>query len=164
MGIAYLLLGGNQGDPIQVLSKAKKLVSERIGKIDSESSFYKTQPWGFESELAFINQAILVRTKSKAEAVLSEIKLIEAKLGRIKTNERYSDRIIDIDILLLDDEVIDGKDLTIPHPQMHLRRFVLVPLSEIAGSIVHPVFGKTINTLRQDCQDGLEVTAIKVEA
>lgn len=157
MAKIYLLLGGNMGDRIGYLNKAGKMITERIGKIQTASSLYETEPWGFENENAFLNQIVVAHTLLEPEQVLNPILQIENELGRTRTNEQYSSRTIDIDILFYDDIVISSKDLTIPHPRLHERRFTLEPLAEIDPGMTHPVFGKTISELLEECDDKMEV-------
>ncbi len=152
MNSVYLLLGGNIGNIAFNFEKAKELIGKHIGFISDRSPVYCTEPWGFESKNMFYNQAVLVETKLTPGNVLSSILFIESKLGR-KRKKNVMDRIIDIDILFYNDQVINEKDLDIPHPRMHLRKFMLVPMSDINPQLKHPVFGKTISQLIEACND-----------
>ena len=145
----YLSLGTNLGDKRQNLHAAVKLIEERIGSVTSLSSFYETAPWGFTSEHTFLNAALCVRTSLTPFQVLTLTQTIERELGRThkSVNGQYSDRLIDIDILLCDDLILHTPTLQIPHPLMHLRSFVLQPLAEIAPDVVLPVLGKSIKEL-----------------
>ncbi len=144
----YLSLGSNLGNREENLEKAMQLLEKRAGKIISRSAFYHTLPWGFESENGFVNNCIALETELQPQTLLEQTKEIEIEVGRTaKSNGSYADRVIDIDILLYDDERIDLPDLKIPHPLMHLRDFVLLPLREIAPDLQHPVFVKTIDEL-----------------
>ena len=128
---------------------AVHLISGKIGKVISLSSFYATAPWGFESENSFLNAAICVETSLSPLEVLHRTQEIERTLGRThkSTGGIYHDRIIDIDLLLYNKEIIQTPELTIPHPLMLQRDFVMNPLVEIAPDVVHPVFGKKLSAL-----------------
>ena len=152
----HLSLGSNLGDRATQLSKARDLISTEVGSIMTESSIYETQPWGMEDQPWFLNQVIAVQSELDPSDVLSRIKKIEIQLGRLPA-EKWHARHIDIDILLSDDKVIEEKDLIIPHPHFHERNFTLVPLMEIAGQLMHPVFQKTIEELYEECRDTGEV-------
>ncbi len=139
----YLGLGTNLGNKEQNLKQAIRLVGERVGRVVRQSSFLETAPWGFESENKFLNAVILCQTEKTPHEVLMLTQEIERDMGRKKKTiasshssltlrlPAYSDRPIDIDILLYDDMTIDEPDLKIPHPLMHERDFVMVPLKEI---------------------------------
>ena len=153
MASVYLILGGNLGDRFCYMEQARVSISERIGAIRKFSSFYETEPWGFSHDQLFLNQVFEVDTKLNPFEMLECINDIELNLGRVRNKDRYSSRTIDIDILFYDDLVIVTPALTIPHPEMTKRRFVLEPLAEIASEIVHPVLKKTIRQLLLDCED-----------
>ena len=125
-------LGSNLGDRQDNLHKAIDLIGQRVGHVIRQSSFIETEPWGFESQNKFLNGAILCETTLTPRQLLRTTQKIERELGRKKkTSHLYHDRPIDIDILLYDDLTIDEPDLKIPHPLMHQRDFVMIPLSEI---------------------------------
>ena len=149
MAIVYLGLGTNLGDKAANLHAAVHLISGKIGKVISLSSFYATAPWGFESENSFLNAAICVETSLSPLEVLHRTQEIERTLGRThkSTGGIYHDRIIDIDLLLYNKKIIQTPELTIPHPLMLQRDFVMNPLVEIAPDVVHPVFGKKLSAL-----------------
>ena len=130
----YLGLGSNLGDREENIRKAIELINERVGEVVRQSSLVETEPWGFESENKFLNGVLLCETSLTPRQVLKATQKIERFLGRIKCNHKtqgYSDRPIDIDILLYDDITVDEPDLKIPHPLMRERDFVMIPLKEI---------------------------------
>ena len=131
--IVYFSLGSNLGDKTENLNKAIKLMEEQIGVLKRQSAFLETEPWGFESDNSFVNAAICMETELEPLEVLAKTQEIERELGRTmkSVNGEYHDRIIDIDILLYDDVCINTPELTIPHPLMEQRDFVMIPLREI---------------------------------
>ncbi|REE80638.1 2-amino-4-hydroxy-6-hydroxymethyldihydropteridine diphosphokinase [Lutibacter oceani] len=153
----YLSLGSNQGDKLQKLQEAINLIAEKIGAISKISSVYKTASWGFKSD-DFYNICIELSTGLNPESLLKNINKIEQILGR-KPNldKQYKARTIDIDILFFDNEIIFSKDLIVPHKEMLLRKFVLVPLAEIAPNLIHPIEKKRINECLKNCTDLSEI-------
>lgn len=150
MAIAYLGLGTNVGNKRRNMITAAALLAERVGDILALSGFYETEPWGFESENFFLNAAVKLKTSFSPLEVLQITQQIEKELGRTeKSNGVYHDRIIDIDILLYEDEVLQIPKLTLPHPLMHERKFVMDPLAEIAPFVVHPVLKERIIDLKE---------------
>jgi 2-amino-4-hydroxy-6-hydroxymethyldihydropteridine diphosphokinase len=163
METVYLLLGGNVGDREGVMIKTIALLGRKVGTVLQISSFYETQPWGMSDAQNFLNIALKLSTRLTALALLDVLLEIEEQLGR-KRNPLitdYESRPIDIDILFYGTAVIQSSRLTIPHPRLQERKFVLVPLCEIAPEFIHPVFHKSIFTLLNECQDNLETVAIK---
>lgn len=152
MATVYLGLGTNLGNKEANLRTAIHKLQERIGKQVSLSSFYETAPWGFESDHSFLNAAIGLETNLSPIEILHITQEIEKELGRTKksVNGSYSDRLIDIDILLYDTLVLQTPELTIPHPLMTERDFVMKPLIEIAGNVIHPTRQKTLSELYQE--------------
>lgn len=140
---------------------AVQYIEERIGKVVSLSAFYATAPWGFSSDNAFLNAAVEVETELSPLEVLALTQDIEREMGRKhkSVDGVYSDRVIDIDLLLYGDMVLDTPALRLPHPLMHERRFVIEPLAEIAPEVVHPVLGKTMRELfvTEDAEDAERV-------
>lgn len=149
MAEVYLGLGTNLGDKEANLNIAMAEIRKRVGEILSLSAYYITEPWGFDSKNAFLNAVCKISTSLSPLDVLLTTQSIEKDLGRMKksVNGQYSDRPIDIDILLYDDIVLDSPNLTIPHPLMHKRTFVMEPLSEIAPELVHPVLHKSMKEI-----------------
>ena len=149
----FLILGGNIGDKLYYFNEAIKLIDSNIGKVLVKSSIYETEPWGFESENNFYNQVISVESQLKPIEILACVNEIESSLGRERQENQYSDRVIDIDILFIDDLVIDNEMLVVPHKNLHKRNFVLLPLSEIASDFTHPILKKYIKELLAECDD-----------
>jgi 2-amino-4-hydroxy-6-hydroxymethyldihydropteridine diphosphokinase len=156
----YILLGGNLGDKRKVFSEARAKLSKQIGTITNQSSVYETEPWGFKSDDIFWNQVIEISTALSPEDVLLQTQQIERELGRIRKANQYDSRIIDIDILFYSDEIIQTENLVVPHPRIQERKFALVPLSEIAPELIHPVFQKSIQQLLDECTDPLKVEKV----
>ncbi len=141
----FLGTGSNLGDRLANLQKAIHALND-IAPIDQASRVYETQPWGFTDQPAFLNQALSATTDLDPFDLLDSIKMMENEIGRTPTF-RYGPRIIDIDILFFDDLVLDEERLTIPHPHITERAFVMVPLHEIAPQLVHPRLQRTIHDL-----------------
>ncbi|MCL7753756.1 2-amino-4-hydroxy-6-hydroxymethyldihydropteridine diphosphokinase [Polaribacter sp. Z022] len=153
----YLSLGTNQGNKLENLQKAINLIDNNIGSIIKISSIYKTPSWGFNGN-DFYNICIKVTTYQNPETLLNTLLSIEKNIGRVRTSkEGYENRLIDIDILLFDEEIIFSKNLMIPHPKMLQRKFVLIPLSEIAETTIHPIEKKQISICLQNCLDSSEI-------
>lgn len=145
----YLSLGSNQGNKIQNIRGAIVLLSHLLGKATAVAPIIETEPWGFESSETFLNTVVAFKTSIAPEELLKATQQIERQLGRTKKsiNGQYSDRPIDIDILLYGSRVIESERLTIPHPLLHHRLFVLQPLACIAPQFVHPILKKSIKQL-----------------
>ena len=156
MNKTYLLLGSNMGNSKRQLSKANLLIEKQIGQILRRSSLYSTAAWGNTNQPDFLNQVIIVQTKLSATDTMRTILHIEKKMGRLRT-VKNAPRIIDIDILFFNREIIDLDELSVPHPQLQNRRFVLVPLHELSPNLKHPVLKQTIHQLFIHCPDGLDV-------
>ena len=156
MNRVFLLLGTNLGQKSQNLLLARNMIGNRVGLIQNTSSIYKTAAWGKRNQPEFYNQVLILKTSFSALKALNILQSIELKLGRVR-KEKWGERLIDIDILYFNDEVIEGPTLQIPHPGIPERRFTLVPLAQIAPDYRHPVLKKTQNQLLQECPDHLEV-------
>ena len=154
MNKAYLLIGGNMGDRLANLENARAAIQEQVGNILSNSSIYETAAWGMENQAAFLNQALLIDTPFEAIELLENLLKIEKAMGRIR-NQPLGPRTIDLDIIFFNDQILDTENLTIPHPHMQKRNFVLTPLNEIVPDYIHPIFKKSINQLLKGCTDQL---------
>ncbi len=159
MNSTYLLLGSNMGNSTELLSNAIEQIENKIGPLLLQSNLYATAAWGNTSQPDFLNQVIKVATNLEAAKTLEKILSIEKKMGRIRTIKN-APRIIDIDILFFNNEIINRSDLIVPHPEIQNRRFVLTPLHEIAPQMIHPVLNKTIEQLLSQCPDQLAVKKI----
>lgn len=153
MTTAYLSLGSNSGDRLQHLKGAIRNIekSEKIS-IEKISSVYETQPVGFENQRWFLNLTLEVQTSFEPLPLLEYLLAIEDQMGR-KREERWGPRNIDADILFYDDRIMDSDRLTIPHPRMHQRRFILMPLAQIAPQLLHPALKKSAGELLEGCED-----------
>jgi 2-amino-4-hydroxy-6-hydroxymethyldihydropteridine diphosphokinase len=160
MKLAYLSLGSNLGHREGHLEEALKLITILAGDLERISHYYESEPWGYSSENRFCNCCVSLRTRLAPLPLLEILLGIEKQMGRERTGKDYSDRIIDIDLLLFGDILLDHPRLKLPHPAMGNRRFVLVPLAEIAPGLIHPVSGITITTMLQICDDHTRVTLL----
>lgn len=159
MARVFLSIGSNLGDRVANIQQAVSMLSldNRI-KILKTSSFYETQPWGNKNQPWFINAAMAIEAVLDPEELLSIFQNIEAKLGRKRgLFKKWSERTLDIDILMYDEQIINSKNLIIPHPYMHERAFVLVPMLEVKADLVHPIFNKTISELYDELQNPEDV-------
>lgn len=155
----YLLLGSNLGDRLTQVGSAAGSIEKYIGKIVRKSACYETASWGNTDQPDFINQVLIVRTGLTAREVLERALDIEIRLGRVR-HEKWGSRLIDIDILFYGDQVITEPDLVVPHPHLHERAFVLIPLEEISPDLIHPVLKRTVSELARNLDDALLVKRI----
>jgi len=153
MNLIYLSLGSNLGSREQYIEEALKLIQNRIGEIEQLSRIYESEPWGFSSANRFCNCCLSLRSSLAPLPLLDLLLEIELAIGRVREGVGYSDRVIDIDILIYGDIQLDHPRLTLPHPSMGDRRFVLSPLAEIAPLLIHPFTGKTITEMLEVCTD-----------
>lgn len=159
-GLSFILLGSNMGNREELLNDAIVMIESRCGKVVLKSSLYESEPWGFDADVYFLNQAIAIESVLSPHDLLKELLTIEAELGRKRKENHigYESRPIDLDIIYYDDIINNDEDLILPHPRLHLRRFVLMPLCEIAPDFVHPVLKETNLSLLEKCEDHSEIT------
>jgi 2-amino-4-hydroxy-6-hydroxymethyldihydropteridine diphosphokinase len=163
MNLIYLSLGSNLGRREQHLEAAVNLIQSRIGGLVSRSRYYESDPWGYSSKNRFCNCCLSMRTTLGPLPLLDQLLGIEKEMGRERAASGYSDRVIDIDLLLFGDIQLIHTRLTVPHPAISKRRFVLVPLAEIAPELIHPVSGMSIRKMLQQCDDPVVVTEMPAQ-
>lgn len=161
MATYHILLGGNEGDVDATMAEALTMLSA-VGRVSRVSHVVESRAWGYESPLAYHNVAAELSAEMGPQSLLAALQRVERALGRrVKTTTAgYQDRPIDIDILLCGAVVIDEPGLQIPHPRLHLRRFALAPLAEIAAGAIHPKLGKSVGELLSECEDGGQVVRV----
>lgn len=155
----YIALGSNQGDRIQYLQSAIEAIFKQIGSVEKVSSIYETPAWGFEGK-PFYNACLKVKTRLAAKRVLNDLQEIESSLGRIRSEDGYQNRNIDLDILFYGEEIINKKHLTIPHPELVTRDFVLFPLVDIEPHKKHPVLNEDVYTLKSRLPADSKITKV----
>ena len=156
MNIAYLLIGGNLGDRSALLEQAISRIASHCGNINKTSSVYESDAWSSSLQPQYLNQALELSTTIDAAELLTITKSIEIELGRVRS-EQYAARTMDIDILYFNDVIINTASLTIPHPRISERKFVLVPMNEIAKTHFDPVIKMTVKEMLDVCRDKLNV-------
>jgi 2-amino-4-hydroxy-6-hydroxymethyldihydropteridine diphosphokinase len=158
MAKVYLSLGSNIGNRQANLAKAVAEIGRRIGAYCSSSGVYETGAWGFDSA-NFLNQVIFIETRLSPQSLIALCLEIEKEMGRTRNSDKgYASRVIDIDILFYNDLILNVENLIIPHPHIQDRRFILIPLHDIASSLRHPVLNKTVSELLAECSDEGMVT------
>lgn len=163
MSKASLLLGGNLGNVSLNFKIAIDYISNKCGRIAKQSNLYQSKAWGFQAEEIFLNQVLIIETKHTAQELLKQTQAIESIIGRkSKTKKQeYQSRLIDIDILFFDNDIIQLENLTIPHPRLHLRNFTLAPLRELIPNYIHPELKKSISWLFEKSTDKIECSLMK---
>jgi 2-amino-4-hydroxy-6-hydroxymethyldihydropteridine diphosphokinase len=155
--ISDLMLGGNVGDRMDYLRQSIDLLRREVGRVMAMSAVYESEPWGFDDPCWFLNQVVAVETDHDPFTLLENIQRIEQVLGRVRTQNTYQARTVDIDILLYGNLVMNMPELVIPHPRMVERMFVLQPMTELAPDLKHPVLHFTMSYLRDHCTDTKQV-------
>jgi 2-amino-4-hydroxy-6-hydroxymethyldihydropteridine diphosphokinase len=155
----FLSLGGNLGNTQEIFERCYPMIENKVGPILEQSSLYRTAAWGLTEQADFINQVILLESDLRPEEILTEIQAIEQALGR-ERKITWGPRTLDLDILFIDQQIIQKADLQVPHPHIQNRKFILIPMQEIAGTYEHPIFNKTIIQLLQETNDETAVNLI----
>jgi 2-amino-4-hydroxy-6-hydroxymethyldihydropteridine diphosphokinase len=163
MSTAYLLIGGNLGNRSANLQKAVFNIEQTCGKIVQSSAIYETSAWGLTQQPAFYNQALMLSTQLSPHGLMQALLQIELQMGRTR-EIKMGPRVIDLDILLIDQLVQHTDLLQLPHPSLPMRRFALLPLAEIAPDLMHPILEKSIQTLLEICPDTLDVQKLSTVA
>jgi len=156
----FLSLGGNLGNTQEIFETCYPLIENKVGAILQHSSLYQTAAWGLKDQADFVNQVILVESAMPPYAILAEIQAIEKAFGRERTIA-WGPRTLDLDILFIDQQIIQTTDLQVPHPYIQDRKFILIPMHEIAATYQHPLLKKSIAELLQETKDASSVTLIQ---
>ncbi|MDZ4822446.1 MAG: 2-amino-4-hydroxy-6-hydroxymethyldihydropteridine diphosphokinase [Flavobacteriales bacterium] len=149
----FLCIGGNLGDRLGHLEDARMFIRFNLGDIVQVSPVYETEPWKMETQDSFLNQVLEISTELSVEKLFSELEELDEFFGRERSAGKYLSRNMDVDILFYDDVVMNEDSVTLPHPRLHLRRFVLTPLNDIAPDFIHPVLKKNTAILLNECND-----------
>jgi 2-amino-4-hydroxy-6-hydroxymethyldihydropteridine diphosphokinase len=149
----YLSLGSNLGDRKKYINDAEILIENFFGTITSKSGLYETEPWRTIYPELFLNKVLSAESNWGPFQILEKIQSIEKSLGRIRSDENYAPRTIDIDILFIGNLILKDENLEIPHPHIQERRFVLEPMSEISANFIHPILNMTIQEMLSNCID-----------
>ncbi|MHA8061781.1 2-amino-4-hydroxy-6-hydroxymethyldihydropteridine diphosphokinase [Cytophagaceae bacterium 50C-KIRBA] len=157
----YLSLGGNLGNTLEIFKNVYPILEKKIGPILHFSSIYQTKAWGNTHQADFLNQVLKLSTELNPQELIAQLLLIESELGRVR-KQQWEARIIDLDILFYGHQVIQESNLQIPHPFLPQRKFVLIPLTEIAPNLTHPILQKDIHTLLLACPDSSEVKKLEL--
>lgn len=157
METVYILFGSNMGDKAALFDQACLFINNRCGQIETVSSPFVSEPWGFDADEWFMNRLIVLNTALEPDALMQQLLMIETELGRERRPNRdgYASRPVDLDILYYGNHIINTEWVIAPHPRLHLRRFALMPLCEVVPNFVHPVFGLTQTELLERCEDPL---------
>jgi 2-amino-4-hydroxy-6-hydroxymethyldihydropteridine diphosphokinase len=157
----FLSLGSNTGDRQQFLRKAREAIAEQAGTILQESAVYETEPWGNTHQPLFLNQVLEISTSFEPDGLLHILLHIEKELGRVRGEVRWMERTIDLDILYYGSRVLKSDSLILPHQELFKRRFILLPLAEIAGDFSDPATGLTVAEMLEACKDELKVIRVQ---
>jgi len=165
MNTSYILQGSNIGNRLEILEKSKNIIAQNIGLVEKESLLYESEPWGFDCNNWFLNRVLQIKTDLSPQLLLKKLLQIEIQLGRVRNTaeKTYSSRSIDLDILYFNLDIINEKDLEIPHPKIHLRKFTLLPLCDIAPNFVHPILLLSNLKLLENCNDQTQVRIFNPE-
>lgn len=166
MSDLFLSIGGNLGDRALILSECKKNIESRVGKIHKESSIYVSEAWGFSHPRDFYNQVLWIKTQKNPNDTLDIVLNIELEMGRQRSKHKeqaYEGRLIDIDIIIFNNDIIKNENLQVPHPHMHKRNFVMFPMAEIAPLLIHPIINQTMLEIKNTCIDNGKIKILHYE-